>query len=134
MHSFKSLIPFIIAQDFYFYYTLNEVSDLEYYIGLSGYSFWKRVSGYYIQSSLSLYGLLCVIECHLEDKYMLIQSGHYPGSDWSDLDLIQLVKDDTIDIIDNGYRWEGDSLNGVPYGFGCYYNVDNILVYQGFDF
>ena len=70
-----------------FYYTINEVSDLEYYIGLSGYSFWKRVSGYYIQSSFSLNGLLCVIECRLEDKHMLVKSGQYPGSDWIDLDL-----------------------------------------------
>ena len=33
---------------------------------------------------------------------------------------------------ENGERWEGDSLNGKPYGYGCIYNSENQLVYKGF--
>ena len=39
---------------------------------------------------------------------------------------------ETVDIDDNGVRWEGDVLNGVPFGYGCIYNEDGKLIYTGF--
>ena len=34
----------------------------------------------------------------------------------------------------SGERWEGNSLNGLPFGYGCVYNSENQLIYEGFMF
>ena len=33
-----------------------------------------------------------------------------------------------IDLDANGARWEGDCLEWVPFGFGCFYNCENEFV------
>lgn len=33
---------------------------------------------------------------------------------------------------DQGLRWEGSSIGGKPFGFGCLYNDENRCIYQGF--
>ena len=48
------------------------------------------------------------------------------------LDLNELQRGVTIDLSEDGSRWEGDSLNGDPYGYGCIYNSENELIYSGF--
>ena len=113
---------------------MRDNNDLEYYFGLSGYSFWKRVNGCYMQSVLFSNGLIRVIECNVEDKTMLVKSRHLHESDWIGLYLSELVRNVTIDINEYGERWEGDSLNGVPFGYGCFFSGDNIVVYHGFLF
>ena len=40
----------------------------------------------------------------------------------------------TIDLTSSGFRWEGPALKGKACGFGCLFNEDNMLVYQGFMF
>ena len=37
-----------------------------------------------------------------------------------------------LDLSDDGERWEGDVLYGVPYGWGVYYDSENRMVYEGF--
>ena len=44
----------------------------------------------------------------------------------------EIKKNDVIDLNENGERWEGSSLEGVPFGYGCIYNEDNNIIYQGF--
>ena len=39
---------------------------------------------------------------------------------------------DIIDISDSGERWEGEVIEGVPYGWGEYFDHHNHLVYVGF--
>ena len=39
---------------------------------------------------------------------------------------------DTIDLSDDGCRWEGQVLNNEPFGWGCYYDNENYLRYEGF--
>ena len=49
-------------------------------------------------------------------------------------DLSELCKHDIIDLSENGERWEGDSLKGQPFGYGCIYDENNQLIYSGFIF
>ena len=37
-----------------------------------------------------------------------------------------------LDLSDDGERWEGDVLNGEPYGWGVFYDSENRRVYEGF--
>lgn len=37
-----------------------------------------------------------------------------------------------LDLNDEGDRWEGDTLNDAPYGWGVQYDKDNHMVYEGF--
>ena len=37
-----------------------------------------------------------------------------------------------LDLSDDGERWEGDVLYGVPYGWGVYYDSENRMAYEGF--
>ena len=49
-----------------------------------------------------------------------------------DLDLTRVEHDSIIDLSPEGDRWEGDVLDGEPYGYGCLYTPDSLLSYQGF--
>ena len=37
-----------------------------------------------------------------------------------------------IDLSDDGSRWEGDTLNEVPFGWGVYYDENNCKLFEGF--
>ena len=37
-----------------------------------------------------------------------------------------------LDLNDDGERWEGDVLNGQPYGWGVLYDSENRMAYEGF--
>ena len=49
-----------------------------------------------------------------------------------DVDLSKVEHNEIVDLSVDGDRWEGDVLNGKPYGWGVLYNKDNIRVYEGF--
>ena len=49
-----------------------------------------------------------------------------------DVDLSKVEHNEIVDLSVDGDRWEGDVLNGVPFGWGVLYNKDNIRVYEGF--
>ena len=63
-------------------------------------------------------GLNGVIEVNVESHELLNVSG------------IEHAK--VLDLSDDGERWEGDVLNGEPYGWGVLYNSENRRVYEGF--
>ena len=45
-----------------------------------------------------------------------------------------IEKNGTIDLNDEGDRWEGDYYNGMVFGYGTLWNKDNNRSYQGFQF
>ena len=49
-----------------------------------------------------------------------------------DSDLNDVEHNEIVDMSVDGDRWEGDVLNGEPYGWGVLYDKDNIRVYEGF--
>ena len=48
------------------------------------------------------------------------------------LEDISKLEWDIIDLTEDGKRWEGDTLDGVPFGWGVYYDQDNSKLYEGF--
>lgn len=46
--------------------------------------------------------------------------------------LLNQIKNSVIDVSLEGDRWEGDSWNGNPCGWGRYYDCRNLCVYEGF--
>ena len=48
------------------------------------------------------------------------------------VDLGEMKHNEIVDLSVEGERWEGDVLNGEPYGWGVLYDKDNQRVYEGF--
>ena len=105
-----------------------------YPFGYSGYQFLESNNTRYIHSELLPDNSIRVIECDIDEKWMKVKSRVNECSEWIELNLSNLKRGDTVDLNENGDRWEGDSLEGIPFGYGCEYNCDNQLVYKGFVF
>lgn len=54
--------------------------------------------------------------------------------EWNQLSVDNLIKDNIIDLSEKRERWEGDSLDHLPYGYGRIFNSENQIVYEGFVF
>ena len=103
-----------------------------YPFGYSGYQFLERNNTHYIESELLPDNSIRVIECYIDEKWMKVKSRVKECSEWNEMNLNNLQRCDTIDLSENGDRWEGDSLNGNPFGYGCLYNSENQIIYSGF--
>ena len=88
----------------------------------------------YLQSELLPENLVREIECDSKEKWMIVKSHSGKSTNWNELDLTDLRRGDTIDLNENGERWEGDSLKDIPFGYGCIYNSENQIIYKGFIF
>ena len=109
--------------------------ECKYYrFGYSGCNFLSVNRSVYTQSELLPNGIIREIECDKNDKWMKVRERKEENEEWSEIDLSGLKRGITIDLNDNGDRWEGDSLNGSPFGYGCIYNSENQLIYSGFIF
>ena len=73
-----------------------------------------------------------LIECDIEEKWMKVKEKNTSLSDWNEINLNELKKDDIVDLSDRGDRWEGTSVQGNPFGYGCIYDDENRLIYNGF--
>ena len=73
-----------------------------------------------------------LIECDIEEKWMKVKEKSISLSNWNEIKLNELKKEDIVDMSDRGDRWEGTSLQGNPFGYGCIYDNDNRLIYNGF--
>lgn len=72
------------------------------------------------------------IQVNTEEKRMTVKICTKSTLEWDSIPLVNFIQHDIIDLDDMGDRWEGDSLNGSPYGYGCIYNSENQLSYKGF--
>ena len=48
------------------------------------------------------------------------------------MDLSELQHNQIVDLSVEGDRWEGDVLNGKPYGWGVLFDKEGTMVYEGF--
>ena len=110
----------------------NNDKVMVYPLGLSGqYSLsidHSRISHFEILNN-NLYRL---IECDVEEKWMKVKEKSISLSNWNEIKLNELKKEDIVDLSDKGDRWEGTSLQGNPFGYGCIYDDENRLIYIGF--
>ena len=105
-----------------------------YGFGYSGCNFLSVNRPVYTQSELLSDGIIREIQCDKNDKWMKVRERKDENEEWNEIDLNGLKHHDVIDLNENGERWEGDSLNHNPYGYGCLYNSENQLIYSGFIF
>lgn len=76
-------------------------------------------------------GIKTIIRVNVRTKTMKVYSvDENNGS--TELDLCNLMHNGIFDMSNEGDRWEGDLLNGYPFGWGQYYDSDNFLLYEGF--
>ena len=111
---------------------MSEEECKYYSFGYSGCNFLYVNRSDYIHSKLLPNGIIREIQCDKDDKWMKVRERKEESEEWNEIDLSGLKRGITIDLNENGERWEGDSLNGDPYGYGCLYNSDNQLIYSGF--
>ena len=76
------------------------------------------INGKVIVADFHLKALMCV--CTVKDN--VVES----------LEDLSKVEWKIIDLSDDGKRWEGDTLNGVPFGWGEYYDENNCKLFEGF--
>ena len=100
--------------------------------GSLGHCYLSISNTLYSHSQLLYDRVIQLIECDIKEKWMKVKTKSENNSDWDELNLDELQKKVTIDLSEKGDRWEGDSLNGVPFGYGCIYDDENQLVYKGF--
>ena len=105
-----------------------------YSLGISGNNYLSIDESHYFHSETINNQSVQLIECDINEKWMKVKKRDLDSSKWIELDLNGLHKGVTIDLSEQGERWEGDSLNGVPFGYGCIYNSNNQLIYKGFIF
>ena len=112
----------------------NILNDAMYPFGLRGNQFLSTKNSIYIQSEILDNNTIRVIECDIEEKWMKVREKRENEMDWIEMEYEDVRKGDVIDLNENGERWEGDSLNGNPFGYGCIYNSENQIIYSGFIF
>ena len=112
-----------------------DTTTKKYYpFGYSGCQYLSINNTHYIQSELLSENFVRVIECDIEEKWMKVKICVGESLKWTEMKLNDLQRGATIDLSENGDRWEGDSLKGDPFCYGCLYNSENQLIYSGFIF
>ena len=100
----------------------------------SGCSYLSINNSIYVHSELLADYTVREIECDIQEKSMKVKTRNKNSSEWIEMNMDSFIKNDIVDLNENGTRWEGDSLNGSPFGYGSIYNSENQLIYKGFMF
>ena len=113
---------------------MNQEQCKYYRFGYSGCNYLCVNRSVYTQSELLPNGIIREIQCDKDDKWMKVRERREESEEWNEINLNGLKHHDVIDLNEKGDRWEGDSQNGDPFGYGCIYNSENQLIYSGFIF
>ena len=111
---------------------MNQNINRYYPFGYSGWNYLRVNGNRYLYSQLGSMNRIRIIECDIEEKWMILKEKSENDEEWIEISKNEIKKNDVIDLNENGERWEGSSLEGVPFGYGCIYNEDNNIIYQGF--
>ena len=111
------------------------MNELKYYpCGYSGVDFLSTKGSIISHSEYLENGFVRLIECDKEEKSMMVKEKRENDKEWNEINMDGYKQGIVIDLSDKGDRWEGDSLNNSPFGYGCKYNPENQLIYKGFIF
>ena len=103
-----------------------------YPVGVLGDDYLSICGSVYIHSEVLPDQSICLIECNSKEKLMKVMTRKDNMSEWDAINIEAMKTGDILDLHENGMRWEGNSLNGSPFGYGCIYNQNNQLIYSGF--
>ena len=73
-----------------------------------------------------------LIQCNKNERTITISEKRQHNEEWTEIYTNHLPIIVNMRINEENYRWEGDSLDDKPFGYGCIYNSENQLVYKGF--
>ena len=104
-----------------------------YQIGFSHFRYIQKEGNVYYHSEVMENNAIRVIECDMDKKWMKVKTKSSILG-WKEIGLKKLKKDDIIKLKNTNMIWEGNSLNGVPFGYGMIYNNKNKVIYEGFIF
>ena len=111
------------------------MNEMRYYpCGFSGDDFLSVKESIISHSEYLENGYIQLIECDKETKSMKVMEKQENDKEWNEINMDEYKQGRVIDLSDKGDRWEGDSLNNSPFGYGCIYNPENQIVYKGFIF
>lgn len=79
-------------------------------------------------------GSFRLIDCDISSKEMTVTEWRSEIMTLSRFNYDNTTPKCVKDLNNDGYRWEGSLLNGLPFGYGCIYGSDNELMYCGFVF
>lgn len=111
---------------------MNELPTTEYRVGLRNRHSLLVNKSFYEQKESITNSYTTRIQCDLEKKTMMVMIRNPEDTEYQSIDMSGYIEEDIIDLSDKGWRWEGSSLNGQPFGFGCYYSPNSFKVYEGF--
>ena len=111
-------------------------NNIQYYpIDVSGHNYLKVSQDVYSQyfSNPNDKSEYLKVKCDINRKTMTVFKKTRNERNWERINNNdKIIQNSIFDLNDQGERWEGNGLNGEPYGFGCIYNKDNNLAYEGF--
>ena len=111
------------------------MNETRYYpCSLSGCDFLSEKESIIYHSEYLENRYIRLIECDKETKSMKVKEKKENDKEWTEINMNEYKQGRVIDLSDRGDRWEGDSLNNSPFGYGCKYNSENQLIYKGFIF
>ena len=113
---------------------MNAIVERYYPCGFSGDDFLSVKESIISHSEYIPNSRILLIECDKEEKYIKVMEKKEKRKEWNEINMDGLRRGVTIDLSDRGDRWEGDSMNNSPFGYGCIYNSENQLIYKGFVF
>ena len=99
---------------------------------LSGNNYLLKCGSHYTHCELTEDGFIRVIECDIKEKWMKMKERRLDSLEWNSINEDEIERDKILDLNEKGEKWEGNTLFGNPFGFGCIYNSDNQLIYKGF--
>lgn len=89
----------------------------------------RKNGNFLIYSKGNQYNSIIRLTCNLVEKTMIMEKNN---KRIEEINYYIIIKEAVVDLSDEGERWEGDLLNGFPFGYGYLYNAENELVYSGF--
>ncbi|KAK8795901.1 hypothetical protein WA171_003868 [Blastocystis sp. BT1] len=88
---------------------------------------WNEVTNEYGGHEQSEVELMIV---NVLNHSMIVLKG-LKGEELNEMDLSELIENEIVDLNDDGRRWEGEVLKGDLFGYGCLYDEENELEYEG---
>ena len=73
-----------------------------------------------------------IVEMVKNEEWVVASIGTKQFLRASGVDVKEVKHNEIVDLSVNGDRWEGDVLNGKPYGWGVLFDKNNERVYEGF--
>ena len=109
------------------------MDEIRYYpCSLSGCDFLSVKGSTVYHSEYLENGCIRLIECDKEEKSMKVKEKKKNDIEWNEINMDGFKQGVTIRLSDKGDRWEGNSLNNSPVGYGCIYNSENQSIYKGY--